>query len=214
MARLTLWGMQQAYPDLLEGIEVPGLMSRTDLVQIMNYRIGQLYPYCQVPPVLKELIASWFVTRKEEFQRIYDALWAEYSPIENYDRHEKRDNKITHSGTDTDKTVLGSKNTLTQTGSETSAQNVSAFDSSTYTPREQSTRTPNLSNTSENSGSDTRTLDHGHVEEHDETTHTHGNIGVTTAQQMIEAEIALRTANNMYDIIITRFEMEFISRVY
>lgn len=44
--------------------------------------------------------------------------------------------------------------------------------------------------------------------------HIHGNIGVTMAQQMIEAELDLRTKNDMVHIIIAEFKQRFCLMVY
>lgn len=43
--------------------------------------------------------------------------------------------------------------------------------------------------------------------------HLHGNIGVTTNQQMIDAELELRR-RNAYDVFIRMFESEFLVQVY
>ena len=45
-------------------------------------------------------------------------------------------------------------------------------------------------------------------------THIHGNIGVTTSQQMLEAEIAIAEKINMYDYITRDFKMHFCVLVY
>lgn len=44
--------------------------------------------------------------------------------------------------------------------------------------------------------------------------HIHGNIGVTMAQQMIEAELNLRTKYDMVNIIIAEFKQRFCLMVY
>ena len=41
-----------------------------------------------------------------------------------------------------------------------------------------------------------------------------GNIGVTTNQEMIEAEIKLRTQFDIFRIITQEFEREFLLQVY
>lgn len=278
MGRLTLWGMEQVFPDLLEGVQVPGIMSRENLIQLLNYRIGAEFPYIQVPPMLQVLISSWFQTRQETFQRMYDALWAQYDPIENYDRKEDRELHLKHTGTDTDTTTLGTQvevkrtgtetnsttgsettsesgtdttvtsgtDTTTRTGTEGDVLQVSAYDSPDYVPREQHTRTPDLTDTrtpqltdtrtpdltttrtpdlnvtrtpdltdiSVNSGKDTTSTEYGHNEDTLEKIRAHGNIGVTTNQQMITAEMEMRALYNLYDVIIQMFEAEFMSRVY
>lgn len=44
--------------------------------------------------------------------------------------------------------------------------------------------------------------------------HIHGNIGVTMAQQMIDAELNLRAKNDMVHIIIAEFKQRFCLMVY
>ena len=44
--------------------------------------------------------------------------------------------------------------------------------------------------------------------------HIHGNIGVTMAQQMIDAELALRTKYDIAHIIIKEFKQRFCLMVY
>lgn len=46
------------------------------------------------------------------------------------------------------------------------------------------------------------------------TGHTYGNIGVTTSAQMLQGEIDVRTANDMYDIILQSFKNQFCVQVY
>lgn len=278
MGRMTLWGMQQIRPTLLDGVTLPEGVDRDAFLDILNYRVGAQYPRTQVPPMLERLIARWFVLKKEAFQRMYDALSAEYNPIENYDRQERRTNKLTHSGSDTDTNALGTALTvkrtgteeMSHTGSESRAQTgtetmhttgtdvnattgsesteaqVSAYDASSYVPRELQTRTPTLTDTrtpdlteertpdlrevrtpdltdirtpdltdvSENSGQDVRTTDYGHVEDVVEELRAHGNIGVTTNQDMVKAEVDMRAQYDLTDVIIGLFEQEFMSRVY
>lgn len=262
MGRLTLWGMQQYDPTLLNGIVLPEGMSVSDFTTLLNYRVGPLYPYIQVPPVLKSLIGTWFQTRQYDFSQMYAALTAKYSPIENYDRTEDRTLNTKHSGTDTDTNTLGTQVTVkrtgtedvhsagtestTRTGTETTLdsgtsvteQQVSAYDANSYVNREKNTQTPNLESTrtpnltdtrtpdlterrtpdltdvSTNSGSDVKETSYGHVEDGTEHSHVHGNIGVTTNQQMIEAELEMRMRYDLYELIIQLFEREFISRVY
>lgn len=84
----------------------------------------------------------------------------------------------------------------------------------TRTPDLKSVRTPDLTDVSSNSGEDIHKRDYGHVEDVSHHLRVHGNIGVTTNQQMIEAELELRSARNIYEIIMGLFEEEFLCRIY
>lgn len=243
MARLTLNGMYQYDPTLFDGMILPEDYDRDALLAEIMKRCGQLYPYHQVPPVLKADIRLWFSRNYLNFDRTMEALTAEYDPIENYNRHElstKTPNltdKSTLSGKDstqasgTDSTVReydDYKETVTYSGDDTRETQVSAFDSSTYQPSEKVTDSrTNREDEKETSGSYSDDLTHGRKDETtygkvDTVTHTgtegysshiHGNIGVTTSQQMITSELELRRFD-IYTDIAARFEHEFIVQVY
>lgn len=82
------------------------------------------------------------------------------------------------------------------------------------TPDLLDTRTPNLTDTSVNSGTDKGQTEYGHVETTEHHSRVHGNIGVTTNQQMIQAEVDMRAAYDLYAIIARLFEQEFLSQCY
>lgn len=58
----------------------------------------------------------------------------------------------------------------------------------------------------------TDTFTHGHIVETE--SNIHGNIGVTTNQQMIEQELALVKAFNAYDVIVSVFENDLFITCY
>ena len=92
--------------------------------------------------------------------------------------------------------------TLTGAGSSTGTdeRTVSAYNASDYQPDEKS----NTGGSSETESE--RTFTH--------TARLYGNIGVTTSQQMLEAEVDLRSDTNIYSIISKLFYHDFIVPVY
>lgn len=83
MARLTLNGMYEYEPSIFDGMILPEDYDRDTLLFEILQRSGQLYPYHQQPPILKEAIRLWFARNYLNFDRTMAALMAEYSPIEN-----------------------------------------------------------------------------------------------------------------------------------
>lgn len=243
MARLTLNGMYQYDPTLFDGVVLPTGYDREALLAEIMQKSGQLYPYHQVPYVLKENIRLWFSRNFLNFDRIMAALTAEYDPIENYNRIEawtrtpNLTDKSTLSGSDevaasnkdtTERAYDKLSESVTYKGTDTTEKQVSAFDSSAYQPAEKSidTRTDREDEkTTDGKYTDTTTYGrkdkttYGKV---DTVTHNgtesyrsniHGNIGVTTSQQMITSELELRRVD-IYTDIAARFEREFIVQVY
>lgn len=227
MGRLTLNGMYQYEPTLFEGMILPTGYDTDALFSEIMQRCGQLYPYHQVPDVLKANIRLWFSRNFLNFDRTMEALTAEYDPIENYNRIEQNTrtpnltDKSTLSGKDTtDRDYDHLKEKVSYKGSDTRETEVSAFDSSAYQPSEKVTDSrTNREDEKDTDGKYTDTTNFGKV---DTLTHTgtesyrsniHGNIGVTTSQQMIESELELRRFD-VYTDIAARFEREFIVQVY
>ena len=156
-----------------------------------------------------------------KWEKLIDNVYAQtYNPIENYDRQE--DTSLSYEGSenvtrnvDSDRKVKG---TTADTRSDTSSaesssqKNVFAFDSSTASPSDSDSGTTTATGT----GSSNSTVDNSDVEKRIETeghsftgrknvtaSRIHGNVGVTTSQQMLESEVALR---NKYDFFNTVYE--------
>ena len=139
-----------------------------------------------------------------------EAFYSEYNPIENYNRIENwkdiPDLKIV---TDVDNTTTN--DLKTETKNDNTENQESAFDSNTYQPKSKTLHGAEVDNTGTvtDKGKNIQTTNGN-------TTHDgriHGNIGVTTNQQMIAAELELRE-NDLYSIIRRKFEDEFMVRVY
>ena len=230
MARLTLWGIYQYDKTLFDNIVLPEGIDKDNLVSEIMRNSGDLYPYHQVPEYLKRNITFWFSRRLFDFDRMYKSLRMEYSPIENYDRIEDIKREYKDSGTDTEILTLGSSTTSSHTGTDTDStqgggsneKGVSAYNEDGYTNREKDTETHNSNNTqtynstvtNTGSGSDKTQTDYGKQRTETENTRIHGNIGVTTSQQMIESEMSLRAKYDIYKIISREFEREFLVQIY
>lgn len=136
----------------------------------------------------------------------------------------------THSGTDTTTTSGSNSNTDTHSGTDTETtsgsreNDIAGFDSSGYEDanRETTSETKStahgetITSSGQNSGSEA--VQHGHsIATEEETTgenersrslRVHGNIGVTTSQQMLEAEMELARRFWVYDYIASAFESD------
>lgn len=214
MARITLYGFYQYDNTLFDGVVLPDGMDRDMLVSDIIRTSGDLYTYHQVPEQLKRNITFWFSRRLFDFDCMYKALRAEYSPIENYDRKENTLRDYQNSGQDKEVSTLGSTTTSTHTGNDSAETQVSAYNETDYSNRDKETQTYNNSTETTGSGSDTMTTEYGLRRTESEEIRVHGNIGVTTAQQMITEEMKLRAQNDIYRIITMEFEREFLVQIY
>ena len=214
MPRITLWGFYQYDKTLFDDIVLPDGIDKDNLVAEIMRNSGDLYPYHQVLEYLKRNINFWFARRLFDFERMYEALRTEYSPIENYDRKENISRDYENSGIDKASTTLGSTTTSTNIGSNDNENKVSAYNESDYTNREKDIQSYNSTVTNRGSGTDTTQTEYGLKRKEVEDIRVHGNIGVTTSQQMIESEMSLRAKYDIYKIISKEFEREFLVQIY
>ena len=210
---------------------------------VINYPAAYGMTDLQAHEYFKEELIDYASHRLPQWLRMFDALNAEYDPIENYDRYEETD--TTHTGTDT--TTHGKTDTLTMAGSETDTlaksgseistpsgkttvtdqRNVNGYNSSSSVPesdgtsettfdqrkdtlsfdQRQDTNTKTFSNRSDTHAESGTTELEKDLSDHTES-HIHGNIGVTTAAQMITQDLELRKRDlihSFYSEIADRF---------
>lgn len=227
---ITLWGFYDYDPTLFDDMEFIPEIDKSIVVNTILKDCGDLLPYNQQPVYLKKDFGIWSKRNYYNFKMLYDALYAEYIPNENYDRIEEHTNKrdkrgndqnLFNAGTGSDTTRDGNDATA-NTGSITNERQVAAFDSSTYSNAEKNTTSPlDTATTTYNSGThtqtkgkDTSTTYYNSGEDETIKIRAHGNIGVTTNAQMISEEIRLRSSTDLAKTIARLFEKEFIYQIY
>lgn len=193
--KLTLWGMMQYNPDILniKDIELPDQLDKQLLIDSIVEECGMMPPIHQQPYYLASNINNWFKRRYNDFSKLCEALYADYDPITNYDMTE------IEKGSD-DST---NSNSATSTTSGSALDKVSGFNSSELV--NDTDTTTSSSGTSSSSGEGNRS--------YERTLTRSGNIGVTTTQQMIESSIEL-AKYDIYTYIITEFMKQFMLLVY
>ena len=136
-----------------------------------------------------------------------DVMKAAYNPIENYDNNEESTTTMGakeenfKKGTNTDTTEVGQ-------GQITTKSDVTSYESNTFADADKVTTDESARTTTTTMGerTDIRT-----EKEHIDTfkKRIHGNIGVTTSQQMIESELELRKRN-----VVTEYLTEFATMYF
>lgn len=139
---------------------------------------------------------------RNKYQRYYDMIDVEYSPIENYDRYEDL-NRRTNDAGNMSNSVSGSN-----TGTQTTVNQIEGFNSTTFNDSDKATRTDNLAN------SETTTGSHVNSGQEIATNHIHGNIGVTTAEQMLRGYTDFWSEFNLLDIICHDIDTLLTTQTY
>lgn len=165
----------------LEYIDDFPTLSNADLRDELLLQIGELSPVYSKPDVLKHSISVWARVHKLEWLKLWQSTIYKYNPIWNKD------------GTYTEKRSGGASTTY----GRTDTNNVTGFDTNSFSPNEQ-----NVSG-----GTDSNKFN-------DSLTRTEsGNIGVTTTQQMLKEEREAAVFN-IYDHIIEAFKKRFCIMIY
>lgn len=206
MALLTVMGLYNYDPTIFDTMLLPVGMDKPKLINQIILDTAELEVIYPAPGFFKTAVGLWSATRNLSWDRIYRACQLEYNPIENYDRQETETTTGTqaHSGKDT------TTNTGTSSGSGSDNNKIAGFDSTTLVDHDSSTTTAS------STASGTTELTHGEqiADSHTKTSRIHGNIGVTTSQQMLEQEIAVTDKLNIYDVITNDFKNRFCILVY
>ena len=240
-AKITTVGFYQymnAYNNDLFGLlNLPPGIDKNTLINNILLRGGEFEVIYSNPDFYKSAIGLWSNKHYRTFEKWINALNIDYNPLENYDRMEEwtdsgtRTNtgtvsdtgSITNTGTQSTNTT--GKDNLTGSGNSTNTDEISAYNSASF--QNDKKNTTNSSNSSETntttnstrtdnlteSNSNTRTDNLSEKTNSNRIGRAHGNIGVTTSQQMLQSELDIAKWN-IYEQITDLFLSEFCIMVY
>ena len=208
-AKITLWGMfhylQLQEDDLFTNLNLPPEMDTGTFIDTLMQRGGEFEVLYADADCFKAFIGTWSDKYYAMFERQLRALAIEYDPLENYDRKEEWSD-LRQSN---DKQKNNSSSMSSSISDREDEQKVSAYDSSSYSPKEQNTG-KNKINASDVGVNDS---EHQGNESGLRTGRAHGNIGVTTSQAMLQAEWEVAKLN-IYEEAADLFLNEFCIYVY
>ena len=216
VAKLTLMGMWNYDKSVLDGLKFEEVDSDT-LKNILLMECGEfelLYPDLEFMKAAMSLFSQkWKWTVK----KWTDVLKIKYAPLENYDRFESYGGKETVSNTGNSVNKHEEENNFSRTGSDSNnvENTTSAYNSNTYQPNNKTdnTTTYGLKENNKNNVTDTVTPNLTETRTPELENHIHGNIGVTTSQQMLKSELDLALWN-LYENIINLFKAEYCIIAY
>lgn len=203
--KMTLWGLIRLDGTLFDNMLLPQGVDKEALVNTILFESNEFPVAYPDLGFLKNQINLWSRRRYGDWMKILTALTEEYSTIENY-----------NSVTENVQKSVSEKLTESQDSGNSSGTNENqndmsetAFDSYDYRP------TGRNKDSGRNSGNYENMSLGGENEDSTVTfeERKHGNIGVTTNQQMINQELELRKAD-FYKIVADEFVENFMIMVY
>lgn len=226
MAKMTLFGVERYLNSLNESLfdsmTVPTGCTKDVFINSLMLNAGEFAVLYGDPEFMKGSVEQWSLKNNSAFTRIF-SVWSEtYDPLHNYDRTEEISEAETTSGkTNGSRSGSDSNQTETHSGvtsSSTQKNDVSAYDTSGYSPKDRAQGNVNevssAGGSSSGGSSETSEENRSDMKAANRTAHMYGNIGVTTSQQMLKDEIAIRSGANPYDIMIDSFVLELLIPVY
>lgn len=224
MSLLTVEGLYNYDNTLFDGFNVPeGLVKQIaiDAILMRTRELEILYPDFTY---MKNRITIWSNTYQINWKKLYDTTVLEYNPIENYDRMEDwTDNDDETTTSDRDNT-RNTNNTVKSTSTNEIMNNVNVTDQNTafnagladhakQITDGDTTEHGSITNTETGKDTENEKVNGGRTGRHTRVGRAHGNIGVTTSQQMIQSERDL-VIFNLYDLIAESFIENFCLMVY
>lgn len=212
-SKMTIIGfnnlLQSLNDDLFKYLTLPSGIDVDTLKNNIMMRGGEFEVLYSNPYFMQDSIKVWSNKWYRTFEKWKEALDVKYAPLDNYDRYE--DYTDTHTGSGSIDTTTTLDNTVTDDSESTVENKVSAYDSDKYQPKDEShTEYDNTTTLDSDGTSNTTTSDSKTIEHH---AHLHGNIGVTTSQQMLQDELNIQRFN-LIEQITDIFLREYIIPIY
>lgn len=186
-ATLSILGLYKWDNTIFSQMALPGNIDRDTLVTNILSECAELEIIYPDATIFKTILNSWSKSRLPVWNRIAKASAIEYNPLENYDRMEEwNDNGSRNNNSDSESTGTNKTRGYNQSAELLDTSGASG-DASTH---------ENEITTNKRTG------------------RAHGNIGVTTSQQMLTQEIEISEKIDLYTYIITDFKNRFCIPVW
>lgn len=204
-ASLSIYGLHTYNNEIFDNLVLPAGMDRDIVISDI---LTECSDFCLLYPnydFMKMLIGVWSQKELQIWTNLWESEHLEFNPLDNYDRHESISRAVTSQADG----QSDSSSAETSTGANESVGSKTAYDSDTFkdTAKERGQSDSSSSGTSRetvrNSSSGAETV----------TTHAHGNIGVTTAAQLIQGYRDISEFCT-YDYIVQSFKDRFCVQVY
>lgn len=177
---------------ILDGMVVPDGVDRDDVIACILEQYGQQTLAHPDPEYMRRYVRLWSNRRLGIWTKLLKTTELYYNPIENYDRVEEiTEHRETGRKTTSTVNVVDSDGSTDETtGNNSAVHEVSAENANTYQADNKDTgsESSNVTHAGQRSSDTSGNIGEAGTDSFTHSNHTHGNIGVTTSQQMIEAE--------------------------
>lgn len=183
----------------------PPTYGLSEFVSLALVELGELQTIFPDAAKLKAFLSTWGKLHAANWARMQDALNTAYNPIHNYDRTESESETVQSTGSST------TASRTAEGGSENTQDYIAGFNSSgqvSANPTTRSNSQPGKTLDGTGSATDNSTVGRQRA------LSVSGNIGVTTNQQMVTAELQMRDEYALYYMILDEFRREICVEVW
>lgn len=195
--KLSILGIYNYDETIFAGLEVPEGIDKQQVIDEILMQCAELEVLYSDFNILKRAITIWSSSNKIKWEKLYQTMIIEYNPIWNVDAN------ITDTETISGDVKRGINRDTDTSG--TNKKSVKGFNETSWAEAEKN----------DVSGSENElineTVDNSSTREYNQK--RTGNIGVTTTQQMLQAEREIADFN-MIDIIVQSFKYRFCILIY
>lgn len=242
MTTMSIMGLYNYDETMFDDMILPDGVGRENFITELLLQLAELEVVYANPDIMKLAIKAWSASRLHEWTRIYTALTYNYNALYNKEGTVREtisttgtnNATVTNSGNNSE-TITDSGNkseTITnQASGSTSGSNihsVSGYNDNGFQNAEKDEQTAQSSssgsqsvqgtngNTRQTYGTigNTQTTQGTNGSTQTRTLEESGNIGVTMSQEMLRAEISVRSEYDVTHIIIDEFKRRFCILVY
>lgn len=224
MSLLTVEGLYNYDNTLFDGFNVPEGLVKQIAIDAILMRTKELEILYSDFNYMKNSITIWSNKYQINWKKLYDTTVLEYNPIENYDRMEDWTDNDDETSTSARDNTRNTTNTVKSTSTNKVINSVNVTDQNTafnagladhakQITDGNTTENGSITNTETGKDTENENVNGGRTGRHTRTGRAHGNIGVTTSQQMIQSERDL-VVFNLYDVIAESFIENFCLMVY
>lgn len=226
-AKITLLGMWNYLKskdniDLFSGLILPEGIEKQDVVDNIMLEAGEFEVLYASPDMMQWAITNFGKKYYRTFEKWYAALNIEYNPLENYRREERVLEEDSfeenyNGGSDTsienDVTTTDTEERQSEALNKISGYNSNTFQDDTKTTTNSKVLSGNVAVSNDTTNSVTDEYNKSNSGSHSVDSLVYGNIGVTTSQQMLQAELDVARFN-LIQQITDLFIQEIVIPVY
>ena len=222
-ATISILGLYNYDPNIFELLHLPDSVQQQTIIDLIISEAAELEIVYPNPDILRVIIGAWSKGRQNAWARIAAALDAKYNPIENTDRYEDHLEDYTRDLQESDDYTRDLQESddynrnLTDSGNSNSSGSIqnsrTGYNSGSLQITDSSSSEDHSDDSRSYTGGDNRNKGFTGGDTRHTVIHTHGNIGVTSNQQMVQAELELRQTD-IYSIIVNEFIDKFCIGVY